>query len=121
MHNEYLRAVAILVLAGIIPFLAHILHGGKLSEWKRPFMLALNIVGFLCALGALVYILTDSVTTAGAAVMLLLWGGLAVAGHKLVFGESNWRKDLERRRAERRGKAHPPGNRDNSAPDGSPR
>ncbi len=112
MHIEYLRAVGILVLAGIIPFLAHILHGGNLSEWKRPFLLALNIVGFLAACGALAYILSDSVSIAGGVVMALLWTGIAVAGHKLVFGETNWRKDLERRRAARRGKTHPAGNRD---------
>ncbi len=112
MDNEYLRAVGILVLAGVIPFLAHLLHGGKLSEWKRPFLLALNIVGFLGACAALAYILSDSVTAAGGVVLVLLWTGITVAGHKLVFGENNWRKDLEKRRAARRGKTHPAGDQD---------
>ncbi|HHI68071.1 MAG TPA: hypothetical protein ENJ97_01960 [Planctomycetes bacterium] len=112
MDNEYLRAVGILVLAGIIPFLAHLLHGGSLSEWKRPFLLALNIVGFLAACGALAYLISQSIFIAAGVVMALLWTGIAVAGHKLVFGESDWRKDLERRRAARRGKSQPAGDQD---------
>ncbi len=102
MHNEYFRVLAILVIAGIFPLAAHLARGGKLKDWARPFTMAFYLVGFLLAAGSLAYLLSGSVLLAGAVVMALLWTGIAVAGHRLVFGEPDWRKQLKRHRAKRR-------------------
>ncbi len=93
---------AVMIGPGVLTLVAAPARGDKLDHWIRPFAIAASIALFLGAAELLAFLLTGSIFIGSGVVMALLWTDIAFAGHKLLFGEPDWRKDLERRRRKRR-------------------